>query len=172
MAGKNYKAENLLFGALLLAGAYWYFTSGTDAESPRADAPVERGSSDSGSSDLNALTERVEPYADPYVELAGESSNLTPEKTGTIAEKVRVCTDPDVQGASFRALSAGDGVESERLMDPSKCKWATPGMKVRLTGRRQPIQLSKSPEDTIEFREFEAPDGGLYWTSEVSFKQQ
>ncbi|RVL15849.1 hypothetical protein [Sinorhizobium meliloti] len=152
MAGQDYK---VVFGALLLVGAYWYFTSGPDAESPRAVASVE-----------SALPNAVDSYA----ELAGESSSLTPETTGTIADKVRVCSDPEIQGASFRALSAGDAVESERLMIPSKCKWAAPGMKVRLTGRKQLVQLSSSPEDTLEFREFEAPDGQLYWTSEVSFK--
>lgn len=152
MAGQEYKA---MLGALILVGAYWYFTSGPNNESPRANASVESAS----------------PHAvDSYAELAWESSNLMPETSGTIAEKVRVCTDPEIQGASFRALSGGDAAESERLMDPSKCKWATPGMKVRLTGRKQLVQLSNSPEDTLEFREFEAPGGGLYWTSEVSFK--
>lgn len=152
MAGQDYK---VVFGALLLVGAYWYFTSGPDAESPRANASVESASP-------NAV--------DSYAELAGESSNLAPDTTGTIAAKVRVCTDPDTVGASFRALSGGDAAESERLMDPSKCKWATPGMKVRITGQKRLIQLSDSPDDTIGFWEFEAPDGQLYWTSEVSLK--
>ncbi|MDW9781830.1 hypothetical protein [Sinorhizobium meliloti] len=152
MAGQDYK---VVLGALLLIGAYWYFTSGPDAESPRANASVESASQ-------NAV--------DSYAELAGESSNLMPDTTGIIAAKERVCTDPDIVGASFRALSGGDAAESERLMDPSKCKWATPEMKVRITGRKRLIQLSDSPDDTIDFWEFEAPDGQLYWTSEASFK--
>ncbi|WP_147464079.1 hypothetical protein [Sinorhizobium meliloti] len=132
MAEKNYKAENLVLGAMLLAGAYWYFTSGTDAvESPKANA-------------------------------------VTSQETGVIVEKVRVCTDPDIQGASFRALSAGDAVESERLMDPSRCNWLAPGTKVRLTGRKQRVQLSESPADAVEYLEFEAQGGGFYWTSEFS----
>ncbi|OAP47638.1 hypothetical protein ATC00_22530 [Sinorhizobium americanum] len=45
MEKKNYAAENLAWGAILLAGAYWYFSSEKDhspADKPSAAVAIER----------------------------------------------------------------------------------------------------------------------------------